>query len=89
MTDAAELRRRTQELLAAHPPATTERADFLRARFDAGLAWVHFPEGFGGLGFALGDGSAFAAAFGEGFARGLGFGGSGTPSEPRLSTLRR
>jgi alkylation response protein AidB-like acyl-CoA dehydrogenase len=50
MTDAAELRRRTQELLAAHPPATTERADFLRARFDAGLAWVHFPEGLGGLG---------------------------------------
>ncbi|MEU3699898.1 hypothetical protein AB0E75_30555, partial [Streptomyces griseoviridis] len=24
--------------------------DFLRARFDAGLAWVHFPEGLGGLG---------------------------------------
>ena len=50
MTDAAELRRRTQELLAAHPPATTDRLDFLRARFDAGLAWVHFPEGLGGLG---------------------------------------
>ncbi|MFE0413680.1 acyl-CoA dehydrogenase family protein [Streptomyces tendae] len=50
MTDAAELRRRTRELLAAHPPATTERLDFLRARFDAGLAWVHYPEGLGGLG---------------------------------------
>ncbi|MEU3898626.1 acyl-CoA dehydrogenase family protein [Streptomyces sp. NPDC045251] len=50
MIDAAELRRRTQELLAAHPPATTERLDFLRARFDAGLAWVHYPEGLGGLG---------------------------------------
>ncbi|GAA4004035.1 acyl-CoA dehydrogenase [Streptomyces marokkonensis] len=49
MTDAAELRRRTKELLAAHPPATTERLDFLRARFDAGLAWVHYPEGLGGL----------------------------------------
>ncbi|MGW8063089.1 acyl-CoA dehydrogenase family protein [Streptomyces ziwulingensis] len=49
MTDAAELRRRTQELLAAHPPATTARLDFLRARFDAGLAWVHYPEGLGGL----------------------------------------
>ncbi|WP_217250375.1 acyl-CoA dehydrogenase family protein [Streptomyces sp. AC602_WCS936] len=49
MTDAAELRRRTQELLAAHPPATTERLEFLRARFDAGLAWVHYPEGLGGL----------------------------------------
>ncbi|MGY0065920.1 acyl-CoA dehydrogenase family protein [Streptomyces sp. QTS137] len=50
MTDAAELRRRTQELLTAQPPATTSRLDFLRARFDAGLAWVHYPEGLGGLG---------------------------------------
>ncbi|MGV9993364.1 acyl-CoA dehydrogenase family protein [Streptomyces sp. NPDC003374] len=48
--DAAELRRRTRELLAAHPPAATDRLDFLRARFDAGLAWVHYPEGLGGLG---------------------------------------
>ncbi|MFI6638539.1 acyl-CoA dehydrogenase family protein [Streptomyces sp. NPDC050504] len=49
MTDAAELRARTAELLAAHPPATTDRTDFLRARFDAGLAWVHYPVGLGGL----------------------------------------
>ncbi|HEX2419409.1 MAG TPA: acyl-CoA dehydrogenase family protein, partial [Micromonosporaceae bacterium] len=47
---AEELRRRTQEFLAAHDPATTDRMDFLRARFDVGLAWVHFPEGLGGLG---------------------------------------
>ncbi|MFI1359298.1 acyl-CoA dehydrogenase family protein [Streptomyces sp. NPDC020898] len=50
MTDAAELTRLTRELLAAHPPATTDRLDFLKARFDAGLAWVHYPEGLGGLG---------------------------------------
>ncbi|WP_329566555.1 acyl-CoA dehydrogenase family protein [Streptomyces sp. NBC_01361] len=50
MTDAAELRSRTQELLAAYPPATTDRTDFLKARFDAGLAWVHYPRGLGGLG---------------------------------------
>ncbi|MGW1752032.1 acyl-CoA dehydrogenase family protein [Streptomyces sp. NPDC002092] len=50
MTDAAELRSRTQELLSAHPPATTDRLDFLKARFDAGLAWVHYPQGLGGLG---------------------------------------
>ncbi|UQA91701.1 acyl-CoA dehydrogenase family protein [Streptomyces halobius] len=49
MTDAADLRRRTAELLAAHPAADTGPLDFLRARFDAGLAWVHFPEGLGGL----------------------------------------
>ncbi|MEE1796185.1 acyl-CoA dehydrogenase family protein [Streptomyces sp. BE308] len=47
--DAAEVRRRTGELLAAHPPATTDRTDFLKARFDAGLAWVHYPAGLGGL----------------------------------------
>ncbi|MFE2045489.1 acyl-CoA dehydrogenase family protein [Streptomyces sp. NPDC059477] len=50
MVNAAGLRRRTAALLEAHPPATTAPVDFLRARFDAGLAWVHFPEGLGGLG---------------------------------------
>ena len=43
MTDAEELRTRTRKLLAAHPPASTDRLDFLRARYDAGLAWVHDP----------------------------------------------
>ncbi|WP_431046656.1 acyl-CoA dehydrogenase family protein [Streptomyces sp. P1-3] len=47
--DAADLRRRVADLLAAHPPAATARLDFLRARFDAGLAWVHYPVGLGGL----------------------------------------
>ena len=46
----AELRSRVERLLATADPATTERLEFLRARFDAGLAWVHFPEGLGGLG---------------------------------------
>ncbi|MEU7049660.1 acyl-CoA dehydrogenase family protein [Streptomyces eurythermus] len=50
MTDADELRSRTRELLDRYPPASTDRLDFLRARFDAGLAWVHYPEGLGGLG---------------------------------------
>ncbi|MEV4063310.1 acyl-CoA dehydrogenase family protein [Nonomuraea dietziae] len=30
--------------------APGDRLEFLRARFDAGLAWVHFPVGLGGLG---------------------------------------
>ncbi|MEV5569947.1 acyl-CoA dehydrogenase family protein [Spirillospora sp. NPDC052269] len=47
---AEELERRVAAFLAAHDPAATEPLDFLRARFDAGLAWVHFPEGLGGLG---------------------------------------
>jgi len=38
------------ELLASHPPTTTDPRTFLGAQYDAGLAWVHFPEGDGGLG---------------------------------------
>ncbi|MDI5964646.1 acyl-CoA dehydrogenase family protein [Streptantibioticus silvisoli] len=45
-----EVRERVREFLAAHDPAVTERTEFLRARFDAGLAWAHFPVGLGGLG---------------------------------------
>ena len=37
-------------LLAAHDPKTTDNVAFRGARYDAGLAWVHFPVGFGGLG---------------------------------------
>lgn len=36
--------------LADHDPATEDRQGFLRARYDAGLAWVAFPEGLGGQG---------------------------------------
>ena len=37
-------------LLAEHDPATTPNVEFRGHRYDAGLAWVHFPEGFGGMG---------------------------------------
>jgi alkylation response protein AidB-like acyl-CoA dehydrogenase len=37
-------------LLAVHDPASTPDVEFRGARYDAGLAWVHFPVGFGGLG---------------------------------------
>jgi alkylation response protein AidB-like acyl-CoA dehydrogenase len=37
-------------LLAAHDPATTELFAFRGAQYDHGLAWVNFPDGFGGLG---------------------------------------
>jgi len=46
----ADLRARVAALLAAHDPASTPAATFLGARFDAGLAWVWFPAGHGGLG---------------------------------------
>ncbi|HEU4421024.1 MAG TPA: acyl-CoA dehydrogenase family protein [Pilimelia sp.] len=48
--DADGLRAHVREFLAGHDPATTDRLDFLRARFDAGLAWVSYPVGLGGLG---------------------------------------
>ncbi|MEU5852751.1 acyl-CoA dehydrogenase family protein [Saccharopolyspora shandongensis] len=50
--DADELRGKVTEFLAANDPAQMDRLEFLRARFDAGLAWVHFPAGLGGLGAA-------------------------------------
>jgi alkylation response protein AidB-like acyl-CoA dehydrogenase len=40
------------ELVADFPPKDTDPATFLGAQFDRGLAWVHFPEGEGGLGLS-------------------------------------
>jgi alkylation response protein AidB-like acyl-CoA dehydrogenase len=46
---AEDLSERVRSLLDEHDPATSDPRDFLGARFDAGLAWVHFPRGSGGL----------------------------------------
>ncbi|HET8662063.1 MAG TPA: acyl-CoA dehydrogenase family protein [Micromonosporaceae bacterium] len=45
-----ELRIAVRKLLAAHDPTAMPRVEFRGARFDAGLAWVHYPPGLGGLG---------------------------------------
>jgi alkylation response protein AidB-like acyl-CoA dehydrogenase len=45
---ADELREQVRQFLAGHDPAAMDRLEFLRARFDAGLAWVHYPAGLGG-----------------------------------------
>ena len=50
MTTEQDLRDRVRAFLADHDPATTPRDQFLDARFDAGLAAVHYPVGHGGLG---------------------------------------
>ena len=50
MLTTADIQAKVKEFLAAHDPRETPRLDFLRARYDAGLAWVHYPEGRGGLG---------------------------------------
>jgi len=41
---------RIRAFLKEHDPAATPRAEFNSARFDAGLAMVHYPVGHGGLG---------------------------------------
>ncbi len=48
-TDEQLVSDRLEELLASADPKGDKRA-FLGTQFDAGLAWVHFPEGNGGLG---------------------------------------
>lgn len=45
---------RVADLLDRFDPKATEPADFLAAQFDLGLAWVHWPEGSGGLGVKAG-----------------------------------
>jgi alkylation response protein AidB-like acyl-CoA dehydrogenase len=49
-TDESRVDALLDELLEAFPPATTDPVTFLGEQFDRGLAWVHFPDGNGGLG---------------------------------------
>jgi alkylation response protein AidB-like acyl-CoA dehydrogenase len=60
---ADDLRGQVREFLASHDPAATDRLEFLRARFDAGLAWVHYPAGLGGQGLPRELQSAVDAEF--------------------------
>jgi alkylation response protein AidB-like acyl-CoA dehydrogenase len=48
--DMARVDSLVDDLLAAHDPRSTDQKTFRGAQYDLGLAWVHFPEGFGGLG---------------------------------------
>jgi alkylation response protein AidB-like acyl-CoA dehydrogenase len=51
MTDAAALvSERVEQLLAELDPKTTDQIEFRGRQYDLGLAWVHFPDGYGGLG---------------------------------------
>jgi alkylation response protein AidB-like acyl-CoA dehydrogenase len=60
---AAALRQQVREFLAGHDPAAMPRLEFLRARFDAGLAWVHYPAGLGGQGLPRSFQAAVDAEF--------------------------
>jgi alkylation response protein AidB-like acyl-CoA dehydrogenase len=48
-TDEQLVTDKLERLLADYDPAVTDPTTFLGAQFDAGLAWVHFPVGNGGL----------------------------------------
>ena len=50
MSDAETLiKERLDQLLGEHDPKTTDPITFRGAQYDLGLAWVHFPVGWGGL----------------------------------------
>jgi alkylation response protein AidB-like acyl-CoA dehydrogenase len=51
-TPLAQVDEAIDAVLAGHDPATTSDVELRGARYDAGLAWVQFPVGFGGLGLA-------------------------------------
>jgi len=51
-TETKELVDRIDDLLGSCPPKKTPAREFLEAQYDAGLAWVHFPVGLGGLGLS-------------------------------------
>jgi alkylation response protein AidB-like acyl-CoA dehydrogenase len=50
--DEGELRGRVRRLLGEAHPERTDSVTFRRKQYEHGLAWVHFPEGFGGLGIS-------------------------------------
>jgi alkylation response protein AidB-like acyl-CoA dehydrogenase len=50
--DEALVLDRVERLLADNDPAATPATELLGRQFDDGLAWVHFPEGYGGLGLS-------------------------------------
>jgi alkylation response protein AidB-like acyl-CoA dehydrogenase len=46
------LEERLEQLLEETDPKVTDPVAFRRRQYELGLAWVHFPEGYGGLGLA-------------------------------------
>ena len=53
-SDAVRVEEAAHRVVAEHDPRRVAPPEFLGACFDAGLAWVHFPEGLGGLGVGRG-----------------------------------
>jgi alkylation response protein AidB-like acyl-CoA dehydrogenase len=54
VADADRVADLARRVVADHDPKNVPIPEFLGACYDAGLSWVHFPEGFGGLGLSRG-----------------------------------
>ncbi|MEB4211096.1 acyl-CoA dehydrogenase family protein [Mycobacterium sp. 94-17] len=52
--ESAQVAQAARGVVQDHDPRSVSITEFLGAWFDAGLSWVHFPEGFGGLGVSRG-----------------------------------
>ncbi|MGH9088011.1 MAG: acyl-CoA dehydrogenase family protein [Acidimicrobiales bacterium] len=50
--EAARVDRLVDQLVADFPPGEVRDTDLWGAQFDRGLAWLHYPEGCGGLGLS-------------------------------------
>lgn len=51
-TDEARVTEAVEQLLVETDPKQVDKVTFRGAVYDAGLAWIHFPEGWGGMGLA-------------------------------------
>ena len=54
LTDTDRVADLARTVVAEHDPKQVPVAEFLGACYDAGLSWVHFPPGLGGLGVSRG-----------------------------------
>ena len=54
LTDTDRVADLARGVIAEHDPKQVPVAEFLGACYDAGLSWVHFPPGLGGLGLSRG-----------------------------------
>jgi alkylation response protein AidB-like acyl-CoA dehydrogenase len=52
--DADRVAELARQVVQDHDPKSVPIPEFLGACYDAGLSWVHFPEGMGGLGLSRG-----------------------------------
>lgn len=66
-TDAgsARIAEAARKVVREHDPGSVPLTEFFAACFDAGLSWVHFPEGHGGLGVSRGLQAVADAIFQE------------------------